>query len=233
MDAKGMWEDTLLMVSTDHGFLLGEHNRWAKNIPTMWNEIARTPFFVWDPRTRQQGERRTALVQPAIDIGPTLLNFFGQEITPDMTGKDLAPVIRDDSPVRDAAVFGYFGLPVHCTDGQHVYMRYPEHPDTPLYEYSWMPTTMRERFEGARFEGCELSEPLPFSKGIPVPRFLTPAHVSGGERHPHRLYHIESDPAQNECVRDERKEAEMILTITGLLQEACAPASILHRYGLS
>ncbi|MGE9291250.1 MAG: sulfatase, partial [Puniceicoccales bacterium] len=42
MDRHNLWEDTMLIVCTDHGYLLGEHNRWAKNIPTMWNEIART-----------------------------------------------------------------------------------------------------------------------------------------------------------------------------------------------
>lgn len=33
MDAHDMWQDTMLIVTTDHGFLLGEHNWWAKNRP--------------------------------------------------------------------------------------------------------------------------------------------------------------------------------------------------------
>ena len=30
MDKHDMWKDTLLIVCTDHGFLLGEHGWWAK-----------------------------------------------------------------------------------------------------------------------------------------------------------------------------------------------------------
>lgn len=31
MDENDMWKDTMLIVNTDHGFLLGEHDRWAKS----------------------------------------------------------------------------------------------------------------------------------------------------------------------------------------------------------
>ncbi len=37
MDELEMWEDTLLVVWTDHGFLLSEHDCWAK----MW-----MPFYL-------------------------------------------------------------------------------------------------------------------------------------------------------------------------------------------
>ncbi|MEI8314378.1 MAG: sulfatase [Verrucomicrobiota bacterium] len=65
MDELKLWDDTMLMVWTDHGFLLGEHDCWAKCVMPFYEEVARTPFFVWDPRCRQAGERRRALVQPA------------------------------------------------------------------------------------------------------------------------------------------------------------------------
>jgi arylsulfatase A-like enzyme len=89
MDRHGMWEDTMLVVWTDHGFLLGEHDMYAKVWNPFYEEVAHTPFFVWDPRSRSSGARRGALVQPSIDLPVTLLNYFGLQPTPDMLVKDL------------------------------------------------------------------------------------------------------------------------------------------------
>jgi arylsulfatase A-like enzyme len=45
-DAHDLWKDTALVVTTDHGFLLGEHDFWAKNRMNMYEEIAHIPLFV-------------------------------------------------------------------------------------------------------------------------------------------------------------------------------------------
>ena len=93
----------MLVVCTDHGFLLGEHDWWAKMAMPWYDELAHTPFFVWDPRCGARDERRGSLVQPAIDLGPTLLEFFGVERTPDMLGRALGNAVAADAPVRQAA----------------------------------------------------------------------------------------------------------------------------------
>ena len=124
------------MVCTDHGYLLGEHDCWAKNWMPLYEEVAHTPFFVWDPRCGKRGERRQALVQPAIDIPPTLLRFFGMEPTESMTGHDLADTVADDSPVRESAIFGYHGQWINVTDGRYVYMRAPESGNRPLSQFT-------------------------------------------------------------------------------------------------
>ena len=87
MDRQAMWDDTMLIVWTDHGFLLGEHDLWAKIQMPWYRELSNTPFFVWDPRCGKAGERRQSLVQPSIDLGPTMLDFFGLEPTSDLLGK--------------------------------------------------------------------------------------------------------------------------------------------------
>lgn len=48
-DLYDLWKDTMLIVNTDHGFLLGEHGWWAKGLMPWYQEIAHTPFFIWDP----------------------------------------------------------------------------------------------------------------------------------------------------------------------------------------
>lgn len=88
--------------------MLGEHDWWGKNAPPFWDETIHTPLFIWDPRSRIAGERRQSLVQ-TIDFGPTLLEFFGIDRTPDMRGVPLREVVARDTPVREAGLFGCFG----------------------------------------------------------------------------------------------------------------------------
>ena len=80
MDEYHLWEDTFLIVNTDHGFFLGEKDQWAKksNELLMLEPVAHTPLFIYDPISRRTG-RSDALVQ-TIDLAPTLLQFFGQPI---------------------------------------------------------------------------------------------------------------------------------------------------------
>ena len=49
-DRYDLWKDTMLIVATDHGFLLGEHGWWGKTDMPMFTEISRTPLFIYDPR---------------------------------------------------------------------------------------------------------------------------------------------------------------------------------------
>lgn len=232
MDRHQLWDDTMLIVWTDHGYLLGEHGRWAKNIPTMWNEIARTPFFMWDPRHPDcAGQRRTALVQPSIDLGPTLLGFFGLESTADMTGRDLSPVLANDTPVRNDAIFGYFNLPIHYTDGRYVYMRDVVDRDQPIHIYNSMPVHFRGRWKKDDWENAELVEPLPFTKGIPVLR--RPCRKPWtGENGNHRLFDLQADPAQEQVIKDSEIESKIVRRLRDLTRECHAPAEMLQRYGL-
>ncbi|MFP3560451.1 sulfatase, partial [Paraburkholderia sp. SIMBA_049] len=93
-----------------------------------FDELAPTPLFIWDPRSRRAGVRRQSLVQ-MIDIAPTLLDFFGVQATPRMQGVALAKTIDEDLPVREAALFGMHGEHVNVTDGRYVYMRSGPDPD--------------------------------------------------------------------------------------------------------
>ena len=144
MDAHDMWRDTMLIVNTDHGFLLGEHDWWGKNAMPDFNEIAHTPLFIWDPVSGVCGERRSALTQ-TIDLAPTLLAFFGRPIPPDMRGRSLLPVIRENAAAHDYALFGYFNGPINITDGRYVYMRARVDDAVQMHQYTMMPTAMDNR----------------------------------------------------------------------------------------
>jgi len=232
MDRYDLWKDTLLIVNTDHGFLLGEHDLWAKCWAPFYNEVAWTPFFVWDPRLGVAGERRQSLVQ-TIDIAPSVLEFFGLPIPPDMEGRPLRGVIERDEPVREAGLFGLHGGHVNVTDGRYVYMRAPAEgaANEPLYNYTHMPAHMRTPFSLEELRAVELADPFPFTKGCPTMR--TPGR-GWGCRHAFRtmLFDIGADPRQEHPLDDPAVEARMVRLLVQCMRANHAPAEQYQRLGL-
>jgi arylsulfatase A-like enzyme len=227
MDELDLWRDTMLMVVTDHGFLLGEHGWWGKGTPPWYDETIHTPLFVWDPREPASGARRDGLVQ-TIDFAPTLLDFFGVPIPDDMRGIPL----RGDAEAREAGLFGAFGGHVSVTDGRYVYMRAPaRHTNTPLFEHTLMPTHMNRRFDPQELRDAELVAPFSFTKGVPVLRApgvsLTNAHAFGT-----LLYDLASDPNQERPIVDDETELRMVGLLVELMRANDAPPSQFERLGL-
>ena len=231
MDELDLWSDTLLLVNTDHGFLLGEHGWWAKSVQPWFNELVHLPMFLWDPRSPAAGERRAALVQ-TVDVAPTMLSLFGLTPTADMRGGDLAAVARTDEPLRDGALFGIHGGHVNVTDGRYVYMRAPVEPDNaPLEEYTLMPTHMRGRFDVAEFADAELAPPFGFTKGV-RPLRMTGRSAINPYAYGTLMFDLESDPQQENPIADDERELHLIGIMVRLLRDNEAPASQFRRLGL-
>ncbi len=232
MDQYDMWKDTLLIVNTDHGFLLGEHLWWSKGQMPVYNELAYTPLFIWDPRTGIKKERRSALVQ-TIDLAPTILDFFGLPVPKDMQGHTLAGVIKEDKKIRDYAVFGFFGSHINITDGRYLYMRAPVTVENrPLYEYTLMPTLMRARMAPARLKDAVIREPFAFTKDCPTLKLLSEDRDVPKIRYGNKLYDLENDPGQMHPIDAPEKETELINEIAKLMRENDAPDEQYIRLGI-
>lgn len=230
MDEHDMWQDTMLLVNTDHGFLLGEHGWWAKAIQPWFNELVHLPMFLWDPRTGGRDTRRAELSQ-TIDIAPTLLKFFGLEPTPDMQGRDLALQVAEP---RRGVLFGHHGAHVNVTDGRYVYMRSAATFDNePLQEFTLMPTHMRSRFAPRELVGWEQAPPFSFTKGVPV-MALSARHAFAinSWEHGTLLWDLQEDPRQESPLVDDEIELRMLALLVDLLHESDAPASQYERLGL-
>lgn len=232
MDRYDLWRDTLLIVGTDHGFLLGEHGWWAKNQMPYYNEVANNPLFIWDPRSAAQGERRQALVQ-MIDWAPMLYDFFQQPIPPDVQGHSLAATFASDRPVRDAALFGVFSGHVNVTDGRYVYMRAAlpgrEHS---IANYTLMPTKMNSRYSIEELKVLALAPPFRFTRGLPILRIPAREKYQGVNEVGHLLFDLHNDPQQLNPIKDEAIEARMIARLIQLMKESDAPEEQYYRLGL-
>jgi len=231
MDDLDLWQDTMLIVNTDHGFLLGEHDWWAKVVQPFYNEVAHTPLFVWDPRSGIQGERRDSLAQN-IDWAPTLLEYFGAPLPKDMQGRPLRAVIERDAPLREAGLFGIHGGHVNLTDGRYVYMRGPASADNaPLNDYTLMPTHMRDPFNVAELQDIRLAEPFPFTKGCRTMQ-ISARPWSSIEPLQTLLFDLQTDPGQNHPIHNAEVEARLTATMAQLMRDNDAPAEQFTRLGL-
>jgi arylsulfatase A-like enzyme len=232
MDELDLWDDTLLIVTTDHGFLLGEHGWWSKVRPPFYNEVAHIPLFVWDPRLKVQGERRQVLAQ-MIDLPATLLEYFRLELPPDMQGTPLKHAIKEDTPTHEAILFGAHGAQVNITDGRYVYMRAPaSEENAPLFEYTLMPLHMRSRFSVDELQDIELAETFNFTKGCRTMKIPAASWVSGFE-HGNLLFDLVIDPGQEQPIQNPALEARLTEQMKILMAWNDAPSEQFKRMGLS
>ena len=72
----GLLDQTVLIVTADHGELLGEHGR-LNHGRTIWEELVRTPCIIRFPKCFDAGQRYQAL-SSGLDIVPTLFDLLGE-----------------------------------------------------------------------------------------------------------------------------------------------------------
>ncbi len=151
VDEGDMWKDTMIILTTDHGYMLGEHGYFAKNYMPAYNEIMHLPLMIHQPG--QTEKRYCGALTQNIDLFPTILEQFKiplSECRNRIHGKSLLPVLYGEaSSVRDYALYGYFGKSVNFTNGKFTYFKAAVREDnSPLYLYMSMPTTIRQFLGG-------------------------------------------------------------------------------------
>ena len=99
-------ENTLILFTTDHGELLGDHHSWGKR---SWYESAgRLPFILSWPGHIRQGERRGQLVDQT-DVLPTLLSAAGVAVPRWAAGVDLLELCHNPHAESREYLFGQLG----------------------------------------------------------------------------------------------------------------------------
>lgn len=91
LDESGARDNTIVVLFSDHGFHLGEKQRWAKR--SLWEDGTRVPVVIVAPGMQAGG------VSPKpvglIDLYPTLLDLAGLEGDPVHEGHSLRPLLKD------------------------------------------------------------------------------------------------------------------------------------------
>jgi len=92
----GLEENTVVVFTSDHGDCHGAHQWNQKTV--FYDESARVPLIVRAPGTTVRGRTCDHLVNTAIDIGPTLLDFAGIAAADDFPGRSLRPIVEGKVP---------------------------------------------------------------------------------------------------------------------------------------
>lgn len=250
LDEHDMWEDTMVIFTTDHGFMLGEHNYVAKCYMPDYNEVHHIPFMAAVPGVKPG--RSDALVEN-IDVFPTVLSYFG--IDPDTAcrnpihGKSLLPVLYGEQErVRDELLFGVFGKTINVYDGRYVYMRAKAREENkPLYLYGAMMTMMNDyigldTMSSEEIDTIEMGRYLPWTN-YPVYKVAAETchwsnnalnfeninnYITGSQ-----LFDLQQDYAQEHLLKDAALEAQMVEKLCRAMAAHDCPSEQYERLGLN
>jgi len=97
LDASPHAKNTIIILYSDHGFMLGEKDHWAKQ--ALWERATRVPLIISAPGF-SQGESSARPVE-LLSIYPTLIDLCGLTENPQIDGISLMPLIKNPRATWD------------------------------------------------------------------------------------------------------------------------------------
>ena len=97
LDRDGFLENTIIVYTTDHGEMAGEHGLWWKNV---WHDAStRVPLIVSLPDHRVGELQPSDVTAPVslVDVFPTLCGLTGATLPEGLDGIDLTPALRGEA----------------------------------------------------------------------------------------------------------------------------------------
>ena len=157
-------ENTIVVLWSDHGWMLGEKEAWRKYRP--WEDSVRTNFIIKAP-----GMPPATVENPVelLSIWPTLAELAGLPIKEDLDGRSLVPLMKNPSmhwnfPVVTAHIdeSGSGGWQSIRTQ-KYRYIKYIKTGDEELYDHSKDPNEWINLIDSSTYESVrgELSELVP------------------------------------------------------------------------
>lgn len=95
LEQSGQLSNTLIIFTSDHGDMLGDHGLINKGC-RFYEGLVRVPLIFWWPGRVKPGLQSDALVE-LIDIAPTLLEITGEAVPERMQGRSLLPILRGEA----------------------------------------------------------------------------------------------------------------------------------------
>ena len=191
LDETGLAKNTIVVYSSDQGFLTGEHG-WAEK-RWMYEESFRSPLLVRWPGVITPGSEISALVQN-IDLGPTFLQAAGVDVPADVHGLALQPILGGDIPDnwRQDLLYQYFdggipsargayNMPRHngVRDSRYKLIHFYDHNAWEFYDLQVDPRELSNRYAHPRYQ-AEVArmkgrlDALKQQFGVPAPNPLGP-----------------------------------------------------------
>ena len=123
--------DTVIVLTSDHGWNLGEKTHWCK--AAIWRDTTRVPFIVVPPGIAEAGLRN---IQPIshVDLFPSLCDFAGIPKPTHLEGRSILPLLKNPSATRDVAFLSYGPENTAVQSERYRYLRYEDGSEE-LYDH--------------------------------------------------------------------------------------------------
>jgi iduronate 2-sulfatase len=105
LDDTGLARKTIIVLWGDHGWHLGDHGMWCKH--TNYEQAARIPLLVIDPREQSAGSHSSAMVE-SVDLYPTLCELAELPKPEGLDGASFARVLKVSTAATKKAIFHVF-----------------------------------------------------------------------------------------------------------------------------
>ena len=150
-----LFNDTLILYTSDHGEFLGDHHTGAK---TFFHEAsAHVPFVLRLPKSWDKRCNGTSIATPVThaDILPTLVAAAGGTSPDDSDGQNLIALARGNLPAPRQYLEATMGDGVYyaITDGRWKYIYYPEGGTEQLFDLETDPLELANLAEKSDYEG--------------------------------------------------------------------------------
>ena len=237
LDRLSLWDNTMVIFTTDHGHDLGIRRSFGKQYPH-YDSHANIPLFIWHPKFCGNGKRVNTLTQN-VDLFATLVDASGSDI-PDTNrhSKSLLPIVKNPEKTnRKVILYGTYGQGVCLNDGEWTLFCSPV-KDKQLYNYSTMilrPLIVDNPVDGR--VGDMPNQPIDqgfFDETVPYPLWKMPIKIDP-RTYENFLFNRKKDPHQKENLWDTevKKRNELLRLLRSVLDEEGYPAEQLDRLNLT
>ncbi len=158
LDASPHAENTIVVLWSDHGWALGEKQRWAKR--GLWESETRVPLIIAGPNV--EGDRVCQQPVGLIDIYPTLADLCGLEKPSHLEGRSLMPQLKNVDTERPPVITTFFEDNHAVRSARWRYIRYST-GDEELYDHDSDPHEWHNVASKSEYAAVikELSQHLP------------------------------------------------------------------------
>ncbi|HSY44248.1 MAG TPA: sulfatase/phosphatase domain-containing protein, partial [Candidatus Acidoferrum sp.] len=167
LERSGKLDDTAIILTSDHGFFLGEWGMYDKRF--MHEPSIRVPFIVRYPKLVKAGTASDKMVLN-VDIAPTILELAGVRVPDSIHGRSMVPLLTGEAPEnwRKDWLYEYYEYPQweHVRPHRGVrteryklihYYKLPAFPDEPeefeLYDLQKDPGELNNLYGQAGYTG--------------------------------------------------------------------------------